>query len=140
MDGAPATLNLRNVPYFLLRALNQVDTAQHCASPATTHGQWATAETTYHKVQARDDSVQQYIIHKVPRALPSPHIQGRARSTTQLRLEVNWRPKLVRSPFIRHSVFYYSHRVSPATCLKSFRPLLLSFTPVPAISGSNSLL
>ena len=45
MDGAPATLNLRNVPYFLLRALNQVDAAQHRASAATTHGQWATAES-----------------------------------------------------------------------------------------------
>jgi len=45
VDGAPATLNLRNVPYFLLRALNQVDAAQHRASAATTHGQWATAES-----------------------------------------------------------------------------------------------
>ena len=45
VNGAPVTLNLRNVPYFLLRALNQVNAAQHCGSAATTHGQWATAET-----------------------------------------------------------------------------------------------
>ena len=45
VDGAPATLNLRNVPYFLLRALNLVDAAQHRASVATTHGQWSTAKS-----------------------------------------------------------------------------------------------
>ena len=45
VDGAPATLNLRNVPYFLLRAQNQVDAAQNRASAGTTHGQWATAES-----------------------------------------------------------------------------------------------
>ena len=42
----------------------------------------------YNKVQARDDSVQQYIIHKVPRALPASHVQGRAHSTTQDETEV----------------------------------------------------
>jgi len=45
VDGAPATLNLRNVPYFLLRALIQVDAAQYRVSASTTHGQWATAES-----------------------------------------------------------------------------------------------
>jgi len=45
VDGAPATLNLCNVPYFLLRALNQVDAAQHRTSAGTTHGQWATVES-----------------------------------------------------------------------------------------------
>ena len=35
---------------------------------------------------------------------------------------------------LEHSPFYYSRRVSPAPWLKSFRPLLLFFTPVPAIS------
>jgi len=41
VDGAPVTLTLHNVTYFLLYALNQVDRA----SVTTTHGQWATTET-----------------------------------------------------------------------------------------------
>jgi len=41
----------------------------------------------YNKVQARDDSVQQYIIHKVPRALPASYVQRRAHSTTEDRLK-----------------------------------------------------
>jgi len=38
VEGAPATLNLRNVLYYLLRALNQVDVAQHRTSASTTQG------------------------------------------------------------------------------------------------------
>ena len=33
-------------------------------------------ERNYNNVQARDDSVQQDIIHRVPQALPSSHVQG----------------------------------------------------------------
>ena len=44
---------------------------------------------TYNKVQARDNSVQQYIIHKVPRALPASYVQQRAHSTTEDKTEVN---------------------------------------------------
>jgi len=44
-------------------------------------------EPVYNKVQARDDGVQQYIIHKVPRALPASYVQQRAHSTTEDRLK-----------------------------------------------------
>jgi len=49
MEGEPATLNLRNVPYYLLRALNQVDVTQYRVSTVTTHGHGA-AEVTHNPV------------------------------------------------------------------------------------------
>ena len=52
------------------------------------HLRWTIdGRSKYNKVQARDDSVQQYIIHKVPRALPASYVQQRAHSTTEDRLK-----------------------------------------------------
>ena len=56
---------------------------------------------TYNNVQARDDSVQQDIIHRVPQALPSSHVQGWTHSATQTKSESEVRSGLLRSLFIR---------------------------------------
>ena len=58
VEGAPATLNLRNVPYYLLRALNQVDVAQHRASAATTHGHGAAKAAPNPAIRATSEQVE----------------------------------------------------------------------------------
>ena len=58
VEEAPATLNLRNVPYYLLRTLNQVDVAQHRASAATTHGHGAAEAAPNPAIRATSEQVE----------------------------------------------------------------------------------
>jgi len=71
VPSSPALL-LANNNHHLLQRLNV---------------KYLAAQNCYNKVQARDDSVQQYIIHKVPRALPASYVQRRAHGTTEDKLK-----------------------------------------------------
>ena len=76
----------------------------------------------YNKVQARDDSVQQDIIHRVPRSHSSitrtRAITEHDPTQTESELKTGTCPissgdNLIKV-LLEHSAFYYSHRVSPA--------------------------
>jgi len=92
----------------------------------------------YNSVQTRDDSVQQDIIHRVPRSHSSI---TRTRASTEpnpTQTESELKPERVRSLFIRTFCILLLTSCFSSALTQVFRPLLLFFTPVPAISDSNS--